>query len=159
MINQFMIKGVIIKKLKKNEDARGWLVEIYRNDDSEYSGDYSPAMSYISATKSGVVRGPHEHKEQSDLFVFVGQGKFRVHLWDNRAYSATYKEKMEIEGGEGEEIAVLVPPGVVHGYKCISSIDGWSINLPDKLYAGKDRKDEVDEIRWEKDPASPFKID
>lgn len=150
-----MIQGVIIKKLKKNQDERGWLAEIYRSDEFEYM----PAMSYVSATKTGVIRGPHEHKKQSDLFVFVGPGRFRVYLWDNRNSSATYKEKMELEGGENDEVAVLVPPGVVHGYKCISPVDGWSINLPDKLYAGAGKKDPVDEIRWEKDPASPFKID
>lgn len=150
-----MIDGVIIKRLKKNEDARGWLAEIYRNDEFEYT----PAMSYVSATKPGVARGPHEHKSQSDFFVFMGPGRFRVYLWDNRAGSETYKEKMELEGGEGEEIAVLVPPGVVHGYKCISEIDGWSINLPNKLYAGVGKKESVDEIRWEKDAESPFKID
>ena len=150
-----MIDGVIIKKLKKNEDARGWLAEIYRNDEFEYS----PAMSYISVTKPGVVRGPHEHKAQSDLFVFIGPGRFRICLWDNRVDSVTYKEKMEFEGGEGEEVTVLVPPGVVHGYKCISDIDAWSINLPDKLYAGADKKEPVDEIRWEKDLESPFRIE
>lgn len=150
-----MIEGVIIKKLKKNEDARGWLVEIYRNDEIKYF----PAMGYISVTKPGVVRGPHEHKEQSDFFVFAGPGKFRMHLWDNRCDSATYKEKLEIEGGEDNQIAVLVPPGVVHAYKCISDADAWSINLPDKLYAGVDKKEELDEIRWEKYPENPFKID
>lgn len=150
-----MIQGVIIKKLKKNEDDRGWLAEIYRNDEFEYV----PAMSYVSATKSGVVRGPHEHIVQSDLFVFAGPGKFRVYLWDNRPSSPTYKEYSEVDGGEDNQISVLVPPGVVHGYKCISLSDGWSINLPNKLYAGIDKKGEIDEIRWEKDPKSPFKID
>lgn len=149
-----MIDGVIIKKIKKNEDARGWLAEIYRNDEFTYA----PAMSYISVTKSGVARGPHEHKGQSDFFIFMGPGKFKIYLWDNRTGSVTYKEKMEFEGGEGEEIAVLVPPGIVHGYKCISDVDGWSINLPNKLYAGVGKKELVDEIRWEKDIDSPFKI-
>lgn len=154
-----MIEGLIIKELKKNSDGRGWLVEIFRHDSPEYSGEFSPMMSYVSVTKSGVVRGPHEHKAQADLFVFLGPGKFRLHLWDNREISDTYKEYMEIEGGEGKQISVLVPPGVVHGYKCISDQDAWSINLPDKLYAGWDKKEPVDEIRWEKDPKSPFKID
>lgn len=73
-----MIRGINIKELKKNEDARGWLAEIYREDDPEYSG-FRPSMSYISVTKPGVARGPHEHKEQSDLFVFLGPGKFRLY--------------------------------------------------------------------------------
>ncbi len=150
-----MIKGVIIKELKKTEDARGWLAEIYREDEL----NYKPAMSYVSMTKSGIARGPHEHLAQTDLFVFLGPGKFRLHLWDNRKKSATFGEKMKIEGGEERPLAVIVPPGVVHGYKCISDISGWVINLPDALYAGKDRRDKVDEVRWEQDSNSPFKIE
>lgn len=149
-----MIEGVTIKELKKNEDSRGWLAEIYREDEI----DYSPAMSYVSVTKPGVSRGPHEHEKQSDFFVFPGPGKFRMYLWDNRKESPTYQEKMEFEGGEDRQIAVIVPPGVVHGYKCVSDTAAWSINLPNKLYAGKEKKEPVDEIRWEKDPTSPFKI-
>lgn len=150
-----MIKDVLIKELKKNADGRGWLAEIYRNDEM----DYSPAMSYVSVTKPGVVRGPHEHNSQSDLFVFAGPGKFRIFLWDNRKDSPTFGEHLEFEGGENRPIAVLVPPGIVHGYKCISETDGWSINLPNELYAGRGKKELVDEVRWEKDPVSPFKID
>lgn len=149
-----MIEGVVIKNLKRNEDSRGWLAEIYRNDEMKYS----PSMSYISVTKPGIIRGPHEHREQSDFFIFAGPGKFKVYLWDNRPSSPTYKEYFEIEGGQDNQIAVLVPPGVVHGYKCISDIDAWCVNFPDKLYAGVDKKNEVDEIRWEKDLKSPFKI-
>ena len=72
--------------------------------------------------------------------------------------SSTNGEKMEIEVGEKNPIAVIVPPGVVHGYKCISEIDALSLNFPDKLYRGEGKGEEVDEIRWEKDPNSPYKI-
>lgn len=150
-----MIKGVVIKNLQKFEDDRGWLTEIYRQDES----NYQPVMSYVSETKPGISRGPHEHKEQSDFFVFVGPGTFALYLWDNRQDSETFEENMILEVGEKNQVTVLVPPGVVHGYKCISDKPAWSINLPDKLYAGEFKKEEVDEIRWEKDPKSPFKID
>lgn len=149
-----MIKGVVIKNLNKNEDERGWLAEIWRSDES----NFSPAMSYVSETKPGVIRGPHEHEFQADGFVFLGPGNFRLFLWDNRQDSQTFKEEMQIEVGENNPVFVIVPPGVVHGYKCISEKEAWCINLPDKLYAGKDKKEKVDEIRHEKDPNSPFKI-
>lgn len=149
-----MLQGVIIKKLEKFSDERGWLAEIFRNDEIKYQ----PVMAYVSVTQPGIVRGPHEHKAQSDFFVFVGPGKFALYLWDNRQDSKTFEEKMIIEVGEKNQVAVLVPPGVVHGYKCISDIPAWSINLPDKLYAGEFKKEQVDEIRWEKDPNSSFKI-
>lgn len=149
-----MIEGVKISKIEKFSDERGWLGEIFRNDEL----DYKPVMSYISFTKPGVVRGPHEHKVQSDFFVFVGPGDFELYLWDAREGSSTKGENIKLTVGESNPVSVLVPPGVVHGYKCISKIDALSINLPDKLYKGEGKKEEVDEIRWEKDPNSPFKI-
>jgi len=150
-----MIKDVIITQLKKYEDERGWLCEIFREDEL----NYKVPMSYISETKPGTIRGPHEHQKQSDLFVFIGPGKFRLYLWDNRKNSATYQEKIEIEGGEDNLISVIVPPGVVHGYKCISDQPAWCINLPNKLYKGENKTEEIDEIRWEEQGKSPFKID
>jgi dTDP-4-dehydrorhamnose 3,5-epimerase len=149
-----MIQGVVVKKLNKFEDERGWLMEIFRTDEMQYQ----PVMSYVSVTKSGVVRGPHEHKFQSDLFVFLGPGRFELHLWDRRENSETQGEYFKAEFGENDPAAVIVPPGVVHGYKCVSETNAWCINLPDKLYRGEGKKEEIDEIRWEKDPASPYKI-
>jgi len=148
------IKGVVIKKIKKFEDVRGWLTEIYRKD----SDNIHAAMSYVSFTKFNVARGPHEHLKQTDFFVFIGPGDFELYLWDNRKDSETYKEEMKFVVGESNKVSVLVPPGVVHGYKSISKNGSISINLPDKLYAGKNKKEKVDEIRHENDKNSPFKI-
>jgi dTDP-4-dehydrorhamnose 3,5-epimerase len=150
-----MINGVVVKNLNKFADERGWLTEIYRHDEM----NYQPVMSYVSLTKPGISRGPHEHKLQSDFFVFAGPGDFALYLWDNRKDSPTYEVKQVIEVGEKNPAVVLVPPGVVHGYKCISATPAYSINLPDKLYKGEDKEEDVDEIRWEQDPNSPFKID
>lgn len=150
-----MIEGVIIKKLEKFEDSRGWLTEVFRRDEI----DLVPAMSYISSTKPGVKRGPHEHVYQSDYFIFVGPGSFEVYLWDRREGSPTKGQAEKILAGEDSPMAILVPPGVVHGYKCVSAVPAWSINLPDKLYKNIKKEGEVDEIRWENDPASPYKID
>jgi len=150
-----MIKGVIINKIERYDDERGFLAELFRRD--ELSG-YQPAMAYLSITKPGVVRGPHEHREQSDCFAFAGPGSFRLFLWDRRTGSETEGEKIEIEVGADNPSIVIVPPGVVHGYKCISGVDAMSLNFPDKLYRGEGKSEEVDEIRWEKDPESPYKI-
>jgi dTDP-4-dehydrorhamnose 3,5-epimerase len=149
-----MIDGVIVKKIAKNSDSRGWLAEIYRNDDDGFKA----AMCYISETKPSIIRGPHEHKFQSDFFVFMGPGNFELHLWDKREVSATKGEYLKIEAGQNNPLSVIVPPGVVHGYKCLDGENGWCINLPDQLYGGEGKKDEVDEIRWECDPESPYKI-
>lgn len=144
-----MIKDVIIKKLNKFEDNRGWLSEVWREDELE---GYKPAMAYISETKPGIIRGPHEHKTQSDCFIFIGPGNFELHLWDKLGA----REILNV--GEDNPTLVVVPPGIVHGYKNISSANALSINLPNALYKGRKKAEEIDEIRWETDPNSPYKI-
>ena len=71
-----MIQGVVVKKLQAYKDARGWLAETYRSDETSYK----PSMAYVSFTNFNKTRGPHEHKTQSDFFLFAGPGKFIVYL-------------------------------------------------------------------------------
>jgi dTDP-4-dehydrorhamnose 3,5-epimerase len=149
-----MVDGVIIKKLKRNVDERGWLAEVFRHDET----DFREKMCYISLTNPGVIRGPHEHAQQADCFIFIGPGEFELHLWDRRAESATANEYSKVIVGENNPSLVIIPPGVVHGYKCVSKQPAWCLNFPDKLYAGQGKQEEVDEIRWEKDPGSPYRI-
>ena len=137
--------GVRIRPLQRFEDTRGWLTELYRCDESNHQA----AMCYVSSTYPGVARGPHEHTYQTDFFVFVGPGTFRVYLWDTRKESPTYLHSMRFDAGENKPLTVLVPPRVVHAYKCISSEQGTVINLPDRLYRGFGRSEDVDEIRHE----------
>lgn len=150
-----MINGVIIKDLNKYEDARGYLMEIYRRDEV----DSGVAMAYLSVTLPGVARGPHEHVYQTDYFIFPGGGDFKLCLWDRREQSSTKGEKMEIIVGASHPCTVIVPPGVVHGYKCVSAEPALSINFPDKLYRGVGKQEEIDEIRWEQREDSPYHID
>ena len=152
-----MIDGVKITELKRFTDQRGWLSEIYRDD--ELPEGVRPAMSYVSETLPGVARGPHEHRDQTDIFVFVGPGTFCVYLWDSRKNSPTYGEKMKFEVGVENPARVIVPPGVVHAYRCVSQFPGWCINLPDRLYAGWGKKEPVDEIRHENDETSIYQLD
>jgi len=156
--SQGSIEGVILMKLEKHPDRRGFLCETYRAD--ELPDGLIPAMSYVSYTEPGVERGPHEHREQTDIFAFIGPGNFLLKLWDNRKDSATRGCRMEIIAGQDNPVTVIIPPGVVHGYRNISSTDrGMVLNFPDKLYMGWGRQEAVDEIRHESDPHSPFRMD
>jgi dTDP-4-dehydrorhamnose 3,5-epimerase len=150
------ISGVICTELKVMSDYRGWLVELFRTDEIE-SGRL-PAMAYLSMTHPGVTRGPHEHRNQTDHFAFVGPSTFRLHLWDNRVNSPTYRAYQSFDVGQYKPMAIEVPCGVVHAYQNIGQVDGLVYNFPDHLYRGARRSDEVDEIRYEDDPNSPFVI-
>ncbi len=151
------IDGVIIRELRKHSDRRGWLTELFRHD--ELPPDLHPVMSYVSMTRPGAARGPHEHKDQADLFCFLGPSTFRLYLWDNRTGSSTFDKSCVIDLSEEHSVLVVVPAGVVHAYKNVGSVDGLVFNSPNRLYAGEGRKEPVDEIRHEDNPASRFRID
>ena len=151
------IKGIVIHQLKRYDDSRGWLMELFRQD--ELAPEFHPVMSYISMTRPGVTRGPHEHADQADCFCFIGPSTFRLYLWDNRKDSPSYGHRSILDLGENEPAMVLVPKGVVHAYRNIGEVDGIVYNAPNRLFAGQDRKEPVDEIRHEDDPNSSFKLD
>ena len=160
------IDGVIWKRLAFYTDPRGWLCELFRNDD--VPAEYRPVMAYVSLTTPGVSRGPHEHVEQADYFCFLGPGVFRVYLWDARTDSPTFGHKEVKEVGEGTPFALIVPPGVVHAYKNVGTGDGVVFNAANALYAGEGRTgwrgpkgtpDYVDEIRHEHDAGSVYTLD
>ena len=155
--NKGPIEGVEIRKLKKFVDERGWLCELFRSD--EVADPLLPAMCYASLTRPGITRGPHEHVDQADWFCFLGPSNFLLVLWDNRKQSATFGNRMRMVVGVDDPTAVIVPAGVVHGYRNVGGLDGLVINLPNRLFAGQGRAHPVDELRHEIDPASPFDMD
>ena len=150
------IEGVQVREVSLHTDERGWLAEIFRSDQMEPKD--TPAMGYISVTLPGAARGPHEHREQTDRFCFLGPGRFELRLWDNRDRSATYHNSKTLIVGDGKPSIVVIPPGVVHGYRNVGQVDGLVINLPDRLYKGEGWRGPLDEIRHEADPGNPFRM-
>lgn len=151
------IEGVIVKPLRKFIDERGWLTEMFRHDELE--SEFHPTMAYASITLPGVLRGPHEHVDQADLFCWFGPGDFKVTLWDNRAKSSSFGNRMEVMMGANHPGSILVPIGIVHCYRCISHEPGLVINCPNQLFMGKGRGHAIDEIRHEDDLQNPFVLD
>jgi len=151
------IRDVVVRPLRKFNDKRGWLSELFRHD--ELAAEFYPVMSYISSTNPGVTRGPHEHVDQADLFCFLGPSNFKLRMWDNRSDSPTYRNVMTLIAGADNPQAVIVPKGVVHAYQNVGETDGIVINCPNRLYMGDRRQEEIDEIRHEDDPKTIFRID
>jgi len=151
------IDGVILAPLTPHCDHRGWLLEIYRED--QLPAEYHPMMAYVSETLPGAVRGPHEHVEQTDYFAFMGPGDLLLYLWDSRGDSPTRGHRMKVVVGESNRQGVLVPPGVVHAYQNVGAVPGWVFNAPNRLYAGPGKREPVDEVRHEDRPDSPYRLD
>ncbi|HVF48717.1 MAG TPA: dTDP-4-dehydrorhamnose 3,5-epimerase family protein [Pyrinomonadaceae bacterium] len=154
---QGLIRDVVVADLRKHEDKRGWLAELFRHD--QLPAEFHPQMSYISMSLPDTQRGPHEHAEQADFFCFIGPANFKLRLWDNRADSPTFRHVMTLHVGADNPKSVLVPKGVVHAYRNASAEPGIVINFPNRLFMGPDRREEIDEIRHEDDPATVYRLD
>jgi len=151
------IEGVTLKTLTPHCDQRGWLIEVYRED--ELPAGQHPVMAYVSETLPGVARGPHEHVDQTDYFAFLGPGEFLLYLWDARPDSPTHGHRMRVAVGESNRQCAVVPPGVVHAYKNVGQTPGWVFNAPNRLYAGAGKREPVDEIRHEDAAQSAYRLD
>ena len=150
------IEGCTVEPLQVYQDGRGWLAEFFRHD--ELPDVRHPAMGYVSLTRAGATRGPHEHRDQTDLFA-IFHGTFRLYLWDARPGSPTYGYRQRLDVGEASPVRAIVPPGVVHAYRNTGEGDALIVNAPNRLYAGEGKREPVDEVRHEDRPDSPFTLD
>ncbi len=117
MVRIKMIEGVCIKELKTNNDERGYFREIIRVTDDLFKagfGQLSQSMVY-----TGVIKAWHIHKVQTDV-CYVVTGVLKIALHDLREKSSSFKTTMDLLMGDDQPPrAIVIPPGVAHGYKCI----------------------------------------
>jgi len=125
-----MIDGVMTKKLKVIPDERGRLMECLRCDDDlfEKFGQF-----YMTTTLPGVVKGWHLHRGQADNVVCV-KGMIKLALHDGRDGSPTRGQTDEFFMGEHNPLLVRIPPGVWHGWKCVSPEEAYIVNAPTEPY-------------------------
>jgi len=126
-----MIHGVRVRDLKKNVDDRGYLMELLRADWSDIFQKFGQA--YVSMNHPGVIRAWHFHKRQHDIFICLA-GTIKVPLYDGREGSATKGQIDEFVMGDDRQIALLIPPGVYHGYLTLGVRPSLLVNFPTELY-------------------------
>ena len=133
------IEGVKIKNLRVIPDERGRLMEVLRHDDEIF---IKFGQVYITTTYPGVIKGWHYHKKQYDNIACV-HGMLKVALFDKRENSHTKGEINEFYIGIHNPILIQIPPGVLHGWKCVSETEAIVINCPTEIYI----YDDPDEFR------------
>lgn len=112
------IDGVSIKQIKKHCDDRGFICEVYRDDE-----DHMPPpcrQTTFTVTHPGVVKAFHWHKKQWDYW-FVLNGMARIVLHDMREDSPTKGVTQVIVAGVHNPVAVAIPPKVAHGYQVLGN--------------------------------------
>ncbi len=134
-----MIDGVTVVSLKVIPDERGRLMEMLRCDERDF---IKFGQVYLTTAYPGVVKGWHYHNKQHDNMIVV-DGMMKVVLYDKRKGSPTEGEIMEIYAGIHNPLRIHIPPGVCHGFMCISEREALVINIPTEPY----RYEDPDEFR------------
>ena len=129
-----VIDGVKTKKLKVIPDERGRLMEVLRKDEEIFE---EFGQVYVTTTLPDVIKGWHYHKLQSDNVAAI-HGMVKLVLYDAREGSSTSGEVDEFFMGVHNPILVHIPPGVYHGWKCISQEEAIVVNLPTEVYNYKE---------------------
>ncbi|MBN1222899.1 MAG: dTDP-4-dehydrorhamnose 3,5-epimerase family protein [Candidatus Aminicenantes bacterium] len=125
-----MIDGVKTKQLKVIPDERGRLMEILRSDEAIFN---KFGQVYMTTTYSGVVKAWHLHKKQTDNVACL-QGMIKLALYDSREDSPTLRELGEFYLGVHNPLLVQIPPGVYHGWMCVSEEEAVVVNIPTEPY-------------------------
>jgi len=127
---ELLIEGVGVRRCKVIPDERGRLGEILRGDDDFFK---KFGQVYFTTTYPGVVKAWHYHKKQTDNF-YVVKGTIKVALYDDRENSLTQGVVNEFYLGEHCPGLVHIPPGVQHGWVCVSQVEAYIVNVVSEMY-------------------------
>ncbi len=106
------IHGVILCPFATHADSRGALTEVFRRD-----WDFAPdsvQWNYVRS-EAGVLRGVHLHVKHADYLVVL-EGSAIVGLRDMRPHSPTRDKSRLLELSAENLQALIIPPGVAHGF-------------------------------------------
>jgi dTDP-4-dehydrorhamnose 3,5-epimerase len=134
-----MIEGVKIRPLTKHVDDRGYLMEILRDDDAEFTRF---GQVYVSTCLPGIVKAWHAHTLQTDHLCIV-KGLAKIGLYDGREDSPTFRQTQAIITGELNSMLIQIPPLIWHGYMGLGTEPVYIMNVPTVHY----NRQQPDELR------------
>lgn len=146
-----MLKGIIIKPLKRFNDERGSFTELMRQDWRDILNEDRVVQANFSISYPGVIRAWHRHlRGQIDYFLVL-KGALKICAYDQET-----KELNEVVStGQAPQI-VRVPGHYWHGFKVISNETAWLLYFTTNLY----NYDDPDEERrpWNDETLIPESI-
>lgn len=132
------IEGVEIRPYSLWPDDRGYFLEVMRGGIGLVEG-FPLESTQVSAACNypGIVKAFHYHVHQTDVWAPC-MGMLQVALIDMRKASPTYGWKNTLYAGELRPWQVLIPPGVVHGYKVVSQKPSMLVYVTNRTYNPED---------------------
>ena len=106
------IAGVRVCALDMHVDHRGVFTELFRE---EWGLGVAPVQWNVVSSVAHTLRGVHVHIHHTDYLAVV-RGRSVVGLADLRRSSPTYRQALVLEVDGALLEAVVIPPGVAHGF-------------------------------------------
>jgi len=108
-----MIDGVKVIPLRQIADERGKIMHMLKSTDPHFE---KFGEIYFSCAWPGAIKAWHLHKTMTLNYAVIS-GMIKLVLYDKRPKSPTKGEIMELFIGQDNYCLVIVPPGVVNGFK------------------------------------------
>lgn len=133
-----LIEGVKVVPFPFWPDDRGYFLEVMRMGRGAAAG-FPAETTQVSAALSypGTIKAFHYHLNQADFWC-PAQGMLQVALVDLRKGSRTYAARNTLYVGALRPWAILIPPGVGHGYKVIGESAAMLVYVTDRTYDPSD---------------------
>jgi dTDP-4-dehydrorhamnose 3,5-epimerase len=127
-----MLKGIIIKQLKRVNDERGSFTELMREDWKDLLNEEHPVQANFSKSHPGIIRAWHRHIGGQNDYIIVLKGTIKICAYDEKT-----KELDEIISAGQDPQIVRILGHYWHGFKVIGNETAALLYFTTKLYDHK----------------------
>ena len=123
------LPGVYVLDCPHYQDHRGDFIKLFHADDLLAQGiSFTPAESFLTRSKAGVLRGMHFQVGEAAHIKLVACPKGRVLdvVVDVRPESPNFNKPFAIELAEHSNTALLIAKGYAHGFLALDD-DSWML--------------------------------
>jgi dTDP-4-dehydrorhamnose 3,5-epimerase len=132
-----MLKGLIIKPIKRFPDERGIFSEVMRTDWKDLFGEDKINQANCSITYPGIIRAWHRHlRGQVDYFLVL-KGQIKIGVYDDET-----GEIDEVVSSDAAMQIVRVPGHYWHGFKAVGVEPAILLYFTTNLYNPQDPDEE-----------------
>ncbi len=124
-----MLKGMVIRPLKRFNDERGSFTELMRGDWKDILNEDRFIQANFSVTYPGIIRAWHRHQRAQTDYMIALKGSAKICAFDEET-----KELSEITS-TGQDLQIVRVPGQYwHGFKAVGNETAFLLYFTTKLY-------------------------